>query len=251
MNLIRKACAPENFRQGRQGFQITAIVVHLIDGSQAGCDATFASSSLTLRRSAHYSVGKAGEVHQYVDEADTAYHAGRILQPTWPGMKKKADGAFLNPNLHTIGVEHEGRADDEWTDQMYDASAELLAGIASRHTLGALAHGTNVAMHREIFAAKSCPGNKVNLDLLIRKANGIAPPVPAPPAPGGIALTILHNVNVRLGTASVTAPIKELLKAGAQVSAARSLQGDAVNGIDKWYELAAGEFIWAGATDRP
>ena len=249
MNLIRKDCAPENFRQGRQGFAVEAIVIHLIDGSQAGCDATFASSSLTLRRSAHYSVGRTGEVHQYVEEADTAYHAGRILQPSWP-LKKKTDGSFLNPNLYTIGVEHEGRVDDEWTDQMYAASAELLAGIAGRHNLGALERPRNVAMHREIFAGKSCPGNKLNLDKLLQAANdAIGQPVtPAPAAP--VQLVIEDDVNVRVAP-SVTAAKKTVLRKGTRTNAAGNVTGDSVNGNSKWYQLADSGFIWAGATDKP
>jgi hypothetical protein len=107
-------------------------------------------------------------------------------------------------------------------------------------------------MHREIFAGKSCPGNKVDLDLLIRKANAFSPAAPTTPLPpAGISLAIQHNVNVRSGAASVTAEIKRVIKAGTQVVAAKAVTGDTVNGNNKWYQLAVGEFIWAGATDQP
>jgi hypothetical protein len=107
-------------------------------------------------------------------------------------------------------------------------------------------------MHREIFAGKSCPGNKVDLELLIRKANAFSPAAPTSPvSPAGISLVIRHNVNVRSGAASVTADIKTVLKAGTHVVAANAVTGDSVNGNNKWYQLAVGEFIWAGATDQP
>src|SRR5688572_26184429 len=110
MNFIRKPCAPENFRTGRAGHEVEAVVIHIVDGGIAGCDATFASSSLTLRRSAHYCVAKSGAIHVYVDEQDTAFHAGRVQQPT---AQIVLDKAGVNPNLYTIGIEHEGRAVDE------------------------------------------------------------------------------------------------------------------------------------------
>src|SRR5258706_3789474 len=210
MNPIRKPCHAENFRSGRQGFSVRAVVIHLIDGSQAACDATFANPS-ALHASAHYSVGKNGEVHQYVAESDTAFHAGRILQPAFP-LLKKSDGSFINPNLYTIGVEHEGRVDDELPDALYEASSELLAGIAVRHGLSRLQHPENVAMHRAIFALKSCPGHQLDLqkllDLANQKNSNVA--APAPPVLAGTALTILHNVKIRIGSPSLTAPVKAI-----------------------------------------
>jgi hypothetical protein len=251
MDPIRKPCASENFHSGRQGFTVRAVVIHIIDGSQAACDATFAGAS-ALHASAHYSVGKSGEIHQYVAESDTAFHAGRILQPTW-ALLKRSDGSFVNPNFYTIGVEHEARAGDEWPQTMYDASAELLAGIAVRHGLNPLEHPRNVAMHREIFAGKSCPGFKLDLQKLLDLANqrisGVAPPAPAPVVPGPTPLTILHNVKIRIGSPTLTAPVQAILPAGTPgIVSTRDVEGDAVNGNKKWFEIAPNEFIWSGAT---
>jgi N-acetyl-anhydromuramyl-L-alanine amidase AmpD len=165
-------CATNNFRPGRPaGQEISAVVIHIIDGSQVGADATFLNDALSLVRSAHYSVGHDGAVHQYVKETDTAYHAGVISKPSWKGMKKTPSGGYVNPNYYTIGIEHEGRPDDEWTDAMYSSSAALLRSISVRYPALAKLTRDNVIMHREIDGDKSCPGFKVNMDRLIAEAS--------------------------------------------------------------------------------
>ncbi|MBV8845692.1 MAG: N-acetylmuramoyl-L-alanine amidase [Bryobacterales bacterium] len=171
-------CAPKNFRQGRPaGEEISTVVIHIIDGSQIGADATFLNNELAAARSAHYSVGRDGTVHQYVKESDTAYHAGVIANPTWTGMKKTPSGDFVNPNFYSIGIEHEGHPEDDWTDAMYASSAWLLRSISARYPSLKNLTRDNVIMHRQIDGDKSCPGFKVDLDRLIAEAsatNGIS-----------------------------------------------------------------------------
>ena len=104
MNIIQKD-AP-NFWSGRKGFRPEAVVIHIMEGTLPGTDSWFASSSSQV--SAHYGVGKSGEIHQYVKEGDTAWHAGRVDRPTWKLLKPD-----INPNLYTIGVEQEGYANDQ------------------------------------------------------------------------------------------------------------------------------------------
>ena len=196
LTIIKKDCAAANFRAERPShLTVEAIVIHLIDGSQAGCDATFADPTLIKKRSAHYSVGRSGKIHQYVDERDTAFHCGVVDKPTWEGLKKAADGTIINPNYYTIGIEHEGRVQDEWSPEMYAASSELMRQIVTRFpTLQPLTR-RNVVMHREIRATKSCPGPKADLARLISGAGG--PPVTEPQA-----LRARTNVNVRRGQPS-------------------------------------------------
>lgn len=260
MQIIRKACAAANYRTGRQGYKVEAVVIHIVDGSIAGCDATFASSSLELRRSAHYCVAKTGRIHQYVDEQDTAYHAGRVLQPTWRPLKKNANGVAINPNLYTIGIEHEGRATDIWPDTLYQSSAELLADISSRYPALATLNRSNVAMHREIFAGKSCPGFKMDLERLIAQANSIRASQPAEtpvthgdgataPQPALSPVQIVKAVKVRKGAPATTAPFVRILPpAEVVVPLAVIEQGQSVSGISRWFRIAADEYIWAGAT---
>ncbi|HLH41720.1 MAG TPA: peptidoglycan recognition family protein [Bryobacteraceae bacterium] len=168
-------CAPNNFRPGRPpGSEVTAIVIHIIDGSRVGADATFLDNTLADPRSAHYSVGVDGTVHQYVKECDTAFHAGVVVNPVWKGLKKNALGEHVNPNSYTIGIEHEGKPEDEWTDAMYASSAALLGEISGRYPALKVLTRENVIMHREIRADKACPGFKVDMDRLIAEASARA-----------------------------------------------------------------------------
>lgn len=71
-------CAPSNFRRGRPtGMKPEMIVLHTLKTSLTEADARFASSGSLV--SAHYAVGRQGEVHQYVEETDPAFHAGSLL----------------------------------------------------------------------------------------------------------------------------------------------------------------------------
>ena len=109
LGIKKIGCAPANFREGRPShLQIEAVVIHIIDGSQFSADATFLNPTLELKRSAHYSISRTGEIHQYIDEQDTAFHCGIVDRPTWSGLKRGPTGVVINPNFYTIGIEHEG-----------------------------------------------------------------------------------------------------------------------------------------------
>jgi N-acetylmuramoyl-L-alanine amidase len=243
LSIKRIGCAAENFRAGRpSNLQVEAIVIHLIDGSQADADAVFLSTALSLKRSAHYSISRSGEIHQYVDEQDTAFHCGIIDRPTWPGLRRGTSGQFVNPNFYTIGIEHEGRPDDEWPDVMYVTSAALMRDIASRFPALKPFTRRNVVMHREIRASKSCPGHKVDMARLILEASGPAPDDPQ-------AVRARSRVNVRRGRPSTQAPIVRVIPAGELVNVRAQVTGESVNGISVWYQNMDDDFIWAGAVN--
>jgi N-acetylmuramoyl-L-alanine amidase len=239
--ILRHECAAENFRKGRPShLRIEAVVIHLIDGSQASADETFRSALLDLKRSAHYSVSRTGEIHQYVDEQDTAFHCGILHQPTWSGLKRGPDGSFINPNFYTIGIEHEGRADDPWPDEMYKHSAALLAEISARYPALTPLTRRNVVMHREIRASKSCPGLRADLSRLILEAGGVAVEEP-------LALRARSTVNVRRGQPSTSAPIVRVIPAGELLNVRAKVTGEAVNGVSVWYQNMDDDYIWGGA----
>lgn len=153
-------CAAENFHKGRHGHEPKAIVIHIIVGSLEAADLTFKDPRSSV--SAHYAVGKSGRLHQFVDEADTAYHAGIVVRPTW-----KLIDPQVNPNLQTIGIEHEGQPQDIWPDEQYAASAALVKEIAVRWKI--TLDRDHVIMHREIRASKTCPG-AADIDRILREA---------------------------------------------------------------------------------
>ncbi len=183
MEIIWKGCAPSNFHSGRrrlitnelgaqvyQQFKPEAIVIHIMCGSLEGTDAWFNDQASGV--SAHYGVGKAGEIHQYVNELDTAFHCGTVDDPTWD-MLTTPEKLGVNPNKFTIGIEHEGQPDDEWPDAQYQASAQLIDEISRRH--GIILTRSTLVPHHWIRASKRCPGEKVDLDKLIAMALEVVP----------------------------------------------------------------------------
>jgi len=65
-----------------------------------------------------------------------------------------------NPNLYTVGVEFEDGGDAEGVvrpDAQYESGARLIAEIAGRWEISL--DRDHLIGHREIFAAKTCPGN--------------------------------------------------------------------------------------------
>jgi len=97
----------------RSGTAVSAITIHTVQGTYAGCISWFQNCSASV--SAHYVVRSSdGQITQMVDEADKAWHVG-------------------SENPYTIGYEHEGYIDNAswYTDAMYAASAALSADIVN------------------------------------------------------------------------------------------------------------------------
>jgi len=186
MEKLWVGCASSNFRSGRRGHTPIAIVVHIMDGSLRGTDAWFNDPKSQV--SAHYGVGKNGEVHQYVAETDTAFHAGTVDHPTWSLIKPGATaGTYINPNYYTIGIEHEGFAQDVWPQAQIDASSALIAEVAARW--GITRDVDHVIRHHAIRASKICPGTTINIAPQL--LTGIAPQTrPCPPGWSRFAMRI-------------------------------------------------------------
>jgi N-acetyl-anhydromuramyl-L-alanine amidase AmpD len=233
-------CHPGNFRRGRPaGIVPDAVVIHVIVGSLKTADAWFNDARAQV--SAHYGVGKDGVVHQYVEEFDTAFHAGTVERPAWRLLR-----AGMNPNAHTIGIEHEGFEATEWTDAMYASTAELVRTAAARW--GFPVDADHVIPHRAVRATKTCPGRVADLARIVAEAGGAAAPALALPG----SVTARTNANVRRGAPSVAAPVERVLAAGTAFAVASlSRTGDPVGGNPLWYGDAAGNFLWSGVTDRP
>ena len=245
MTITRMPCAPRNFRTGRPShLRIEAVVIHLIDGSIQDADAAFTNNARTHPRSAHYVVSRTGEVRQYVDEDDTAFHAGNVVTPTWAGLKKGPDGKDINPNFYTIGIEHEGRANDDWPDAMYTASAGLLRAIAERHPQLRPLSRANVVLHRDIRGDRTCPGHVADLTRLLALAGDV--PVDTPRQ-----LLTRSTVNVRGGSPSTQATIVRVIPAGEVVNVVREVAGEPVNGNARWFQNVDDEFLWGGALESP
>lgn len=97
----------------RSGTAISAITIHTVQGTYAGCISWFQNCSASV--SAHYVIRSSdGQVTQMVDEADKAWHVG-------------------SENPYTIGYEHEGYVNNAswYTEAMYSASAALSRDIVA------------------------------------------------------------------------------------------------------------------------
>lgn len=241
MNAIWKGS--RHFTRGRRGYRPEAVVVHIMEGTLRGTDAWFNDAASKV--SAHYGVGGDGTVHQYVREADQAWHAGRSWTPTWSGHR-----AGVNPNLYTIGIEHEGRGDDAWPVAMYEASAALIKEVCLRWNIAI--DRQHIVGHREIYARKTCPGSEVDLARLVSLANGAAVDVERHnlvEQPGTVA--VRATVNLRSAPTTVAAKVGKLA-AGATVDYdGWTSSGQAVDGNPHWYRRGDGVYFWAGATARP
>lgn len=106
-----------NYRKGRNGKNILAIVDHITAGSFPGCLDWMRNPA--AKASSHYLVTRGGEVYQLVEDKNTAWHAGGINRPTW----KLCDGS--NPNETTIGIEHENTGGGALTEAQYQATLSL------------------------------------------------------------------------------------------------------------------------------
>lgn len=188
MNIITKPTP--NYTTGRSGNRKPElIVIHVMDGTLKGTDSWFAA--VTSQVSSHYGIGLDGEIHQYVKEADTAWHAGRVKNPSFSLYKEG-----VNPNAYTIGIEHEGKANTEWTPAMKQASAALIREICTRW--GIPVDREHIIGHYQIFSDKpNCPAlNKGIIDELIFLAKPTAPAQPAPVMDAKVAeaLVLLEKV---------------------------------------------------------
>lgn len=89
-----------------------------MDGTLDGTDGWFANPSSQV--SAHFGVGKNGEIHQYVDVDNVAWANGIVDQPSWPLLV-----TGVNPNYYTVSIEHEGNTGDSLTEAQYQSTLSL------------------------------------------------------------------------------------------------------------------------------
>nr|DAM00624.1 MAG TPA: N-acetylmuramoyl-L-alanine amidase [Caudoviricetes sp.] len=150
-----------NHYNGRNGYAVTHITLHIMVGHLAGTDSVFLNPG--SQASAHYGIGADGAIHQYVSENDGSY----------------SDANFASNNS-TISIEHEGgMAGVPCTQACMDASARLCADIARRHGWTHLWHdglNGNIWLHREVPGTDhyGCPDRCVNalpVDRITNRAN--------------------------------------------------------------------------------
>lgn len=119
-----------------------AVVIHIMQGH--------ASTAIQWAAEGHYgaswsfTVTKAGEVYQHLNFSDGGYHAGEVKNPTWDLYNGH------NPNLYTVGIEHEGFSGKPYPDAQIEASTKLCRWILD--TIGQPVDRDHVIGHYEIDA---------------------------------------------------------------------------------------------------
>lgn len=168
---------PFNFAAGRNGtYPVDMIVVHVTEGDAASVIGWFNTPKGPTHPnpvSAHYLVMKNGKIIQFVDEEDTAWHAGRVQAPTASLVLERSG---VNPNSYSIGIEHEGDGTHELTDAQRAASVALIADICQRRHIPV--DREHIVGHHEIFSGKTCPGKISVTRLVAGVKEAIAPTKP-------------------------------------------------------------------------
>jgi N-acetyl-anhydromuramyl-L-alanine amidase AmpD len=121
------------FTPGRGGNPVTGIVIHWMNGTLAGTDATFNNGS--REASAHYGVEDT-TVHGYVDPADTAWALG-----VW------------EENQRTISIETSAQPGRDATPATIATVISLVADLCKDHGLTA----DDIHQHND-YKATQCPG---------------------------------------------------------------------------------------------
>ncbi|OAI02259.1 N-acetylmuramoyl-L-alanine amidase [Methylomonas methanica] len=233
-------CAQGNFRTGRPaGFKPDIIVLHSADGSLA--DASMRYNKSGALQSMHYAIGNNGKIYQYVQEADTAFHAGLVVNPSAGFIKQRPN---TNPNFFSIGIALEVAVVGQPAATQSAACSKLIREIADRWRINVDAE--HVLSHSAIRASVSCPGSSIDIAKLIAAAL----PDPAVNSVAGKQVGLLSRANLR-SRPSVSAPVVQVMEANSKVEIVSFTVGDVVSGNGFWYQDKDGCFFWAGATDRP
>jgi N-acetyl-anhydromuramyl-L-alanine amidase AmpD len=138
-----------NYKEGRGGYSVIAIVNHITQGDYPGC-LTWMKNPVS-KASAHFLITKAGDILQLVKEENQAYHAGVVNRPNW----KLYNGD--NPNRYTIGIEHEGWSGDVMPEPQYQATLWLHKYLINKFKLPV--NSDRILGHFRINAEHAgCPG---------------------------------------------------------------------------------------------
>lgn len=149
-----------NFFKGRRGHEVNAIVNHITAGNFPGCLETLCNPN--RKASSTYLVTRTGIIYLLVKEENTAWGNGIVKKPNWSLLNPK-----INPNYHTISIEHEG-FDGTLTEEQYQATLQLHHDIISRYNLPI--DEEHIIGHYRINSIDkaSCPGRNFPWERLFR-----------------------------------------------------------------------------------
>jgi len=121
------------FTPGRKGHAIQSIILHSSCGRKAGDIPTLTGHDHTHLVSSHWYVDKGGLIYHFVQNSDTAYHAGVVCDPKYS-------------NSSSLGIEQEHLDGQEtWPNQQVQATARLCVALHQKYGNIEIAHHSAVA----------------------------------------------------------------------------------------------------------
>jgi len=142
-----KKLLPTGVNHNKGGNVPRIFVVHIMVGYMAGTDTVFRNPN--SEASAHFGVSRSGNVWQWVDTDDTAWHA-------------------FDANTYSIGVEHAGFPSEPLTDLQIKASGRLYAWAHQQYPdidlwINKRVQGSGISYHEAYpqwnLDGHSCPGH--------------------------------------------------------------------------------------------
>lgn len=158
-SFLPAGCRRDPFNNRPNNAKINTIVVHSIN--PGGDNPSTADAEDMLREeevSAHYIIGRDGEVSEMVSENKRAWHAGRSHFPFDP--KRVAD-----VNDFSLGVELVTTNDLDFTEKQYEALTKLINSLNRRYEIVFIVGHEHIAAKRSV--PKKDPGDKFDWQRLI------------------------------------------------------------------------------------
>jgi N-acetylmuramoyl-L-alanine amidase len=175
ITILQKPVIRSNYFKGRFDIYQTpvkpdVIVIHVAVATLQGTFNTFNNSLEQV--SSHYCIGEVGEIWQFVEDTDTAWHVGFVKKPTAKLVKERI-GKYPNPNSYTLGIENAGEypgdtTPGDFTEAQYNANGSLVAQLATKWSIPL--DRDHIIGHNEIRSDKTCPGAKVSIERIIKIA---------------------------------------------------------------------------------
>ncbi len=167
-----------NYTAGRKS--VLAIVDHIMEGTLAACDVWFQQTATPV--SAHFGIGKNGEIHQYVRTTDTAWANGVLNRPdTSIEWIKNCVVNGVNPNSVTVSIEHEGKSGEAFTEAQYQATLKVHRYLIATYKIPVDVQ--HIVGHNKIDSVNRarCPGIGFPWTRLMKDLTTVAPqPQPTP-----------------------------------------------------------------------
>ena len=113
-----------SYRTGRHQ-SIQSIILHSTDGREEGDIATLTGQTVSV----HWYITRTGKIYHFVQDKDTAYHAGHTSKPKWSN-----DASIGIEQEHfDPGASHAFPNGEDWPDVQIQVAANLVAALMQRH----------------------------------------------------------------------------------------------------------------------